>query len=389
MRARVTLSIFAALLAVLATTSSADVPGVTDDRIRIGSCSALEGPASFLGTQTVVGAEAYLAHVNAQGGVHGRTIELVSKDDGYEPKRTIACVNELLKQDEVFALGFFVGTPTGAKAAPMAEAKKVPLVGLFTGAELLRTPVKRYVLNVRASYFDETRVMVDNLVAVGKKKVAVFYQEDAFGHAVLTGVKKALAAHGLEPVALGTYARNTMAIEAGLEAIRPADPDAVVMVGTYAPLARFVRDGRAAGLDALYLNVSFVGTEAFAKEAGEHGEGVIITQVVPPPNRTDLSAVKLYHDCLTQFAPDAEPNFVSLEGFVNAMVLVEALERAGRDLTRDGLVAAIESIQDHDLGIGMPATYAADDHQAFGSVFTTVLRDGEAVVFEDWSTVVQ
>lgn len=378
-------------LAVLILGSNAvhsQVPGVTANEILIGSCSALTGPASFLGTQMTTGAQAYFDEVNASGGVHGRQLRLLKKDDGYEPTRTIRCVNELIKQDKVFALGFFVGTPTGAKAAPMAQNKQVPLIGLFTGAELLRNPVKHWVVNIRASYYDETRAMIDNLVKLGQDRVAVFYQEDAFGKAVLSGVQIALARHGKKPIALGTYKRNTMDTMGGLEAIQDMNPDAIVMVGTYAPLAQFVRDSRARGLNPLFLNVSFVGTEAFAREVGPSGDGVVITQVVPPPNRKDLVAVAEYHDALAKSFPNEEPNFVSLEGYITARIMVEGLRRSGPNPTRALLISSLEGMNGVDVGVGSLTAYSKDFHQAFSEVFPTVLRNGEAVVFDDWSTVI-
>ena len=376
-----------AALAALVGPAWAD-PGVTDTEIVIGSCAALEGPASFLGTQTVLGARAYLNTVNDQGGVHGRKIRLVSRNDGYEPDKAIACVNQLIQEDKVFAMGFFVGTPTGAKVVPMAEAHKVPAVGFFTGAEILRTPVRRNVIHVRASYYDEARAQVDNLVGtLGMSRVAVFYQEDAFGIAVLDGVKLALKRHNLAPVALGTFPRNTMDVAKGLEQIKPANPEAVVMVGTYAPLAEFVKRARGDKWKSVFLTVSFVGTEAFAKAAGKDGDGVIITQVVPPPSRRDLPAVAQYQAALKKYLPEASPNFVSLEGFVNAKVLVEGLKLAGRDLSREKLVTAIEGIRDLDLGIGMKASYSSSRHHAFDLVYVTVLRDGEPTVLADWKLV--
>jgi len=376
-----------AALVALVGPAGAD-PGVTDTEIVIGSCAALEGPASFLGTQTVLGARAYLNTVNDQGGVHGRKIRLVSRNDGYEPDKAIACVNQLIQEDKVFAMGFFVGTPTGAKVVPMAEAHKVPAVGFFTGAEILRTPVRRNVIHVRASYYDEARAQVDNLVgSLGMSRVAVFYQEDAFGIAVLEGVKIALKRHNLAPVALGTFPRNTLDVAKGLEQIKPANPEAVVMVGTYAPLAEFVKRARADKWKSVFLTVSFVGTEAFAKAAGKDGDGVIITQVVPPPSRQDLPTVVQYHAALKKYLPEASPNFVSLEGFVNAKVLVEGLKLAGRDLSRDKLVTAIEGIRDLDLGIGMKASYSSTRHHAFDVVYVTVLRDGEPTVLADWKLV--
>lgn len=364
-------------------------PGVTDTEVLIGSCSALTGAANFLGTQTVLGARAYLNHVNDQGGVHGRRIKVVAHDDRYEPAGAIECFNRLM-QDQVFAAAFFVGTPTAAEHVPKAESAKIPAVGFFTGAQLLHEPFRRYIINVRASYFDEAREQVDNLWNVlGMRKIGVLYQDDAFGKAVLEGVRLALAKHNAAPIALGTFVRGTLDVDRGIELVRAADPEAVVMVGPYAPIAEIVKRGRAAGWNPLYLTVSFVGTEAFIKAAGKAAEGTVITQVIPPYNRTDLPTVALYHKALKQYFPEAQPSFVSLEGFVDAMVLVEGLKRAGRDVTREKLIDAIESIKDFDIGLGpaLKLTYGPRDHKGFDTVYYSVTRGGEAVVFTDWKAL--
>jgi branched-chain amino acid transport system substrate-binding protein len=362
--------------------------GLTATEIVIGSCSALQGPASALGTQTTLGANAYFSMVNDRGGVNGRKLKLVSYDDGYEPEKTIACVNKLIQEDEVFAMGFFVGTPTGAKAAPMAEAHKIPIIGFFSGAELLRTPLRHYVVNVRASYYNEASTMVNNLVDVlGMKKIAVFYQQDAFGNAVLEGVKIALSAKGMTPVALGTFERNTLEVQAGMDKIKPSQPDAVIMVGPYAPIAEFVKRAHAEKWSSQMLTVSFVGTEAFEKAAGENGNGVVITQVVPSPSRTDLPLVKQYGEALKKYSPGAPPSFASLEGFVDAAVIVEGLKRAGKDLTRDKLIDAIEAMHGEDIGIGMKVNYSSTDHQGFDQLYPTVIRGGVAVPFKDWASL--
>ena len=366
-------------------------PGVTQDGILIGSCSALDGPANFLGKQTVLGASAYLHMINDEGGVHGRKIRLLAFDDGYDPDKAPACFRRMIKEG-VFALGFFVGTPTAAKYVPLAEAEKVPVVGLFTGAEMLYEPLKHYVINVRASYYDETREQIDQLWEVrGVRKIAVLYQDDAFGKAVLDGVKLALQKFHADPVALGTFPRNTLNVEAGLKTVLQAAPQAVIVVGPYAPVAEIAKQMHAAGARPLLLTVSFVGTEQFIKQAGPDAEGTIITQVVPPYDRTDLRTIALYRQILDKFYPDTPPSFVSLEGFVDAMVLVEGLKRAGRDLTREKLVAAIESIHNMDVGLGskLVLDYGPKEHKGFNGVYDTVVRGGTTVVFDDWKSLGQ
>jgi len=363
-------------------------PGVTDNEILIGSCSALEGPSHFLGTETVTGAKAYFAMANDAGGVGGRKLKLIAYDDSYDPAKTEACFNRLIEQ-KVFALGFFVGTPTAVKYVPMAESNKIPLVGLFTGAQTLYTPLRHWVVNVRASYFDETREQVDGMWGtLAYKKIGVIYPEDAFGTAVLEGVKAALKAHGAEPVAVGSYQRQTAQVGGAIDTVKAANPDAVVVVGPSNTVAPILKLSHAKGWKPLFLTVSFVGTDELIQEAGPDAEGMVITQVVPPYYMTDFKTVALYRRTLSKYSPSAQPNFVSLEGFVDAMVLVEGLKKAGKDLTREGLIRGIESLHELDLGLGpqLKLNYSSKEHKGFDHVLPTVVRGGRAVPFTDWAT---
>jgi branched-chain amino acid transport system substrate-binding protein len=376
------------LFAASAPLPAQNTPGVTENEILIGSCSALEGPSHFLGTETVTGAKAYFAMINDAGGVDGRKLKLISYDDSYDPAKTEACFNRLMEQ-KVFALGFFVGTPTAVKYIPMAESNKIPVVGLFTGAQTLYAPLRHWVVNVRASYFDETREQIDGMWgALAFKKIGVIYPEDAFGAAVLDGVKAALKPHGAEPVAVGSYQRQTAEVGGAIDTVRAANPDAVVVVGPSNTVAPILKQSHAKGWKPLFLTVSFVGTDELIREAGSDAEGTVITQVVPPYYLTDFKTVALYRRALTKYSPSAQPNFVSLEGFVDGMVLVEGLKRAGKDLTREGLIRGIESIHDLDVGLGtqLKLDYSAKDHKGFDHVLPTVIRGGRAVPFTDWST---
>ena len=382
----------AALLGCIFTVSTPlpaqNTPGVTDKEILIGSCSALEGPSHFLGTETVAGAKAYFAMINDAGGVDGRKLKLLAYDDSYDPTKTEACFNRLLEQ-KVFALGFFVGTPTAVKYIPMAESNKIPLVGLFTGAQTLYVPLRHWVINVRASYFDETREQIDGLWGtLGYKRIGVIYPEDAFGAAVLEGVKAALKAHGAEPIAVASYQRQTAQVGGAIDTVKAANPEAVVVVGPSNTVAPILKQSHARGWKPLFLTVSFVGTDELITEAGTDADGTVITQVVPPYYLTEFKTVALYRRTLTKYLPTAQPNFVSLEGFVDAMVLVEGLKRAGKDLTREGLIRGIESIHDLDLGLGpqLKLDYGPKDHKGFDHVLPTVIRGGRAVPFTDWST---
>jgi len=365
-----------------------NIPGVTDNEILIGSCSALEGPSHFLGTETVTGAKAYFAMINEAGGVDGRKLKLVAYDDSYDPAKTEACFNRLMEQ-KVFALGFFVGTPTAVKYIPMAESNKIPVVGLFTGAQTLYVPLRHWVVNVRASYFDETREQIDGMWGtLGYRKIGVIYPEDAFGAAVLEGVKAALKTHNAEPIAVASYQRQTAQVGGAIDTVRSANPEAVVVVGPSNTVAPILKQSHAKGWKPLFLTVSFVGTDELILEAGPDAEGTVITQVVPPYYLTEFKTVALYRRALTKFFPSAQPNFVSLEGFVDGMVLVEGLKRAGKDATREGLIRGIESIHDHDLGLGpqLKLNYSSKEHKGFDHVIPTVIRGGRAVPFTDWST---
>ncbi len=378
--------LFLLFAAIAAAQSGA--PGVTSDSILLGSCSALDGPARFLGLQMVTGATAYLKQVNSQGGVNGRKVQLLAFDDGYEPAKAESCFRRLMKEN-VFAAGFFVGTPTAAKYVPLAEAEKVPVVGLFTGAQLLYEPLKHNIINVRASYYDETREQVENLWGLGIRKIGVIYQDDAFGTAVLSGLKLALSKHHAVPAAQGTFERNTLDTDKGIMAARAANPEAVLLVGPYAPVAKIIKSAHAMGWHPLFLTVSFVGTEKLIAEAGKEAEGTIITQVLPPYNQTGLPAITLYRKTMKQYYPQEELSFVSLEGFVDAMVVVEGLKRAGKDLTREKFITAIESIHNHDMGLGPKLTlnYGPGRHKGFDHVYTTVVKGGVPMIVNDWKTL--
>ena len=386
---RTALAVLAFMLVNSAFVRADETAGIQKNQILIGSCAALDGPARFLGLETITGATAYLNQVNAEGGIYGRKIQLLAFDDGYEPAKAELCFNRLLKEN-VFAAGFFVGTPTAAKYVPKAEENKLPVVGLFTGAQMLYSPLKHYVVNVRASYADEMREQVENLWnTMGVRKIGIIYQDDAFGATVLEGLQSALRKYHAAPIGMGTFPRNTLEVDKGLAAVRAANPQAVVLVGTYSPVAEIVKRAHHMGWKPLFLTVSFVGTEKFIAEAGKDAEGTVITQVVPPYTRTDFPTVALYRQALSTYYPTEQPSFVSLEGFVDAMVLVEGLKRAGKDLTREKLIRGVESISDKDIGLGprLVLKYGPNRHKGFDQIYTTVVHNGKPEILEDWKTL--
>ena len=351
----------------------AQSPGVTPTTVTVGQSAAFSGPAAQLGIQMRDGMKAYFDATNAKGGVNGRKIELVTLDDQYEPKTAAENTRKLINESRVFALVGYVGTPTSAAALPIFNEAKVPFIGPFTGAELLRTPLNRYIFNVRASYYDETDKIVEQLLTVGMKRYAVFYQNDAYGQAGLAGVERAVKARGGEIVAKSTVERNSVDVARAVGEIRPKSPDAVVMVSAYKSIAAFVRAMKKQGYTGQFHNVSFVGSKALADELGADGHGVVISQVVPFPYSQSIPVVREFSEIAAKARVDV--NFSSVEGFLVAKVFVEGLKRAGKTPTRETLISGLESITDLDLG-GFTVSFSPTSHNASRFVDLTIIGRG-------------
>ncbi|MBL8756469.1 MAG: ABC transporter substrate-binding protein [Planctomycetes bacterium] len=368
-------------LALLFAATLLPAQGVTDTEIVLGQACALKGQAAGLGTGMQTGLQVWFDKVNAQGGVNGRKVRLVSVNDGYEPERCVQAVKMLIEQEKVFAIVGGVGTPTAKVAIPVCTDAKVPFVGAFTGAELLRSPHNRYVVNVRASYFQETEQLAKHLVDQnGMKRVACFYQDDAYGQAGLEGIKRALASRKMELVATGTYKRNTLAIAEGLQAVAAGKPEAVVLVGAYAPCAEMMRQAKKqAGLENTTMcNISFVGTDNLLKAVGSDGENSIISQVVPYPHDGSVAVVADYLADMNKAGKTGEVGFISLEGYMVGRFFTEMAKQCGKELTRDALLATIEKSGDFDLG-GLKLSFGAQDNQGSDSVFLTTIKNGKVV----------
>jgi ABC-type branched-subunit amino acid transport system substrate-binding protein len=366
---------FAAALTVLCSQHAVAENGVTRDAILLGQSVALTGGAAQLGIQMRNGVKAYLDYVNERGGVNGRKLELITLDDGYEPARTVPNTKKLIDEHKVFALIGYVGTPTSVPVVPIFTEAKVPFIGPFTGAESLRTPFNRYIFHVRASYYDETEKIVEQIISNGGGKVAVFYQDDAYGQAGLKGVGIALAKRNMKAAALGTVERNTVKVEDAVKAIAAIQPNAVVMVSVYTSCAEFIRQMKKTGSAAQFYNVSFVGSNALASALGKDGAGVAISQVVPFPWAPSVHAVREYQQ-LSAKAGKEDFNFGALEGFLVAKVFVEGVKRAGKNLTRESFIDAMEKM-DVDVG-GFYVSYSPKSH--LGSKFvdlTSITRDGK------------
>ena len=368
-------SVVTSLLALGLTASVATAEtGVTDSTITFGQSAAFGGPASALGTGMYQGMMAAFQEANANGGVHGRTVEVVKYDDGYEPDRAIANTKKLIEQDQVFSLIGAVGTPTSKATQPISTEAAVPFVGPFTGAGFLRDPKNSNVINVRATYDQETEAWIKYLHEdLGKKNIAILYQDDGFGRVGLSGVNKAMEKRGIKLVAEGKYKRNTTAVKSALLAIRKADPDAIVMVGAYKPLAEFVKLARKLKMDPTFVTISFVGSKALSAELGDKGEGVVISQVVPFPEDASIPLVADYQAALKAYDASLEPGFVSLEGYMVGKLTVAALEKAGKDLTREAFLNAVYGTGSFDLG-GATLNYGQGDNQGMDDVFLTVIQ---------------
>jgi branched-chain amino acid transport system substrate-binding protein len=300
----------------------------------------------------------------------------VSEDDGYDPSRAAAASKKLIEEHKVFALLGYVGTPTGAAHLPVVIQARVPLVGMFTGAEVLRAPMNRYVFHVRASYYDETEKIVEQIVSTGGKKIAVFYQDDSYGQAGLKGTEIAMTKRGLKIAALGTVERNTVKVENAVKTINAAQPDAVVMISAYTSCAEFIRQMKKMGSATTFYNVSFVGSKALSDALGKEGTGVAISQVVPFPWSRAVPVVKEYQQ-LSAKAGNPDFNFSAIEGFLVAKVFVEGLKRTGKDLNRERFIDAMEKMNDVDVG-GFVVSYSPKNHA--GSKFvdlTIIARDGK------------
>ena len=346
--------------------------GVADDRIVLGQSAPFSGSAAQLGLQFNLGAQLHFEAVNAKGGVNGRRIELQRLDDGYEPERCAANTRQFIGQN-VFALFGYVGTATSLAALPLATEAKVPFFAPFTGAQALREPFNRYAVHVRASYFDETAAIVRQVTSVGIRKVAVFHQNDAYGKAGLEGVQRALQAQNLAPVAVGTVERNSTEVAAALKDILAARPEAIVQIGAYKACATFIRLARQQGYVGNFYNVSFVGTQALSDELGAMAKGVVVSQVMPFPY---APVMPLSGDYLAALKDQrgVSPNYSGMEGFVAARVFTEALARAGRNLTREAFLGAVEGLQNLNLG-GFPVDFGPKKHAGSRFVELTLLTE--------------
>ncbi len=332
------------------------------NRIVLGQSAAFSGPAAQLGIQFNAGAQLYFDHLNQQGGVNGQRVEIVKLDDGYEPDRCAENTRQLLSRGCTALFGY-IGTPTSLAALPLATKADTPFIAPFTGAMGLRQPFNRLAFHLRASYNDETELIVRQLTGLGLNNVAVFHQNDSYGKAGLDGVTLALQQRQLKPKATATVERNSVDVAQAVATIVAAKPQAVVQISAYASCAAFVREARKAGFGGTFFNVSFVGTQALADALGKDGAGVAISQVVPNPFSTARPITREFLDAIARGGNKVQPNYSSLEGFLAARLLAEGARRAGGRVGAGTLVSGLEAIGDTSFG-GFSISLSADNHVA-------------------------
>ena len=356
---------------------AAAVEGITPDAIKIGMVNAQSGGQSANGKAMHQGAAAALAEVNAAGGVHGRKIELFLADDGYDPQRTVAESMTLIEKGKVFALLGYLGTSTTNAMLPVLSALNIPLISVRSGAASFRTPLIRQIFNTRVSYDGETEALVAQLVAGGARRIGVVYQFDGLGLAILSGVTKALQRRGMQMAGSGSYQRNSLALNEAVGEMVRARPDAIVVGGVYTAVAAFTSQLKATGVAPQLAVGSYVNTIALIKQMGEDADGMLISQVLPDLNDVLNGAVQSCRHTLLKYA-QVELDYSNFEGCVAARALVAGLEAAGPAPTRDGLIAAMESLKRLDLG-GFTLSFSPTDHQGSSQVYMTQVRGGQAM----------
>ena len=369
----------------IALSSISPVQGITDNEIIFGQSAALTGVAKDLGINMKAGLKAAFEEVNKKGGVHGRQLKLVTKDDGYEPEQSISNVHELIKKEGVFAFVGGVGTPTSKAAVPIVAKNSLLYIGPFTGASFLRSSYLNSVINVRASYFQETKEMVSRLKKDLKiRRIAVLYQNDSYGLDGLNGVKRAVESlKGVKIVSLGTYVRNTTAVKTALLDIKAKRPQAIIIIGSYLPAAVFIKWAEKMKMHStVFLAVSFVGVSSLAKELKRSNARVFVTQVVPYPYHTKNPLQINYQKAMKEIKGREQVGFISLEGYVVGRLVIEALKKAGKSPNRKKFLAAFKQEKNKFNIDGLKLSYGKSDNQGSDQVFITKIRRGKILSVE-------
>ncbi len=384
----------------------------SENHILVGMSAAFKGATGGLGSELYRGSMAYIEQINSQGGINGKKIVIRAYDDGYNPIPAIENTIRLIEKDDVFLLFDYVGTPTVTRVLPVLKNysdKHMYLFFPFTGAQPQRQPpYDAFAFNLRASYHQETEGLVNNFVKIGRKRIAVFYQADAYGRSGWYGVKTTLTNHGLKIIGEATYRRGTKYTESmkqQVDILKKSNPDAIISIGAYAACAGFIRDARDAGLNVPIANVSFVGSEFLInllletgeKEGKDYTFNLINSQVVPSYEDLSLSAVQEYRKLMDRYQPKIPENlletgyvplqysFVSLEGFLNAKLLVEILKRMGKNLEKTRIKEVVEGIKNLDIGIDTLINFSSSKHQGIDKVYFVTYQKKRFIPVTDWN----
>lgn len=357
---------------ILCATQASAIPGEVMGPLILGQSCALSGPAQNLGLEMRSGLLAAFADVNDRGGIHGREVILLSRDDGYEPDKAARNTKSFIYDDQVFALIGAVGTPTAKAVEPIVNESRIPFFGPFTGAEFLRKPFSKYVINVRASYFQEMEKLASYLVEEKNlTRIACFYQNDSYGTAGLEGIERALKKRSMELVSTGSYERNTVAVMGAMRDIYKEKPQAVILVGAYSACAEFIKLSKnKIKDDVTFCNISFVGTESLREALGSYGEGVIVSQVIPSPRDTEIGLTREYTRAMAKYQHDAPISFTSYEGFIVGKLFSQIALSVTNGLTRERFISVMEEVGRFDLN-GLVLNFGKDDHQGLDTIHLT------------------
>jgi ABC-type branched-subunit amino acid transport system substrate-binding protein len=383
--ARVIAAFLAVLYSVLAPGASLSETGVGEQEVLIGTANPTSGPSAFYGIQSKIGVSALVNGINDQGGVYGRKIRVLFEDDKYDAQVAITCFQHWLSHG-VFGITALGGSAIAAKYIPMCMLNKMPAVGFYSGPTFIYEPVKRYVFNARSTLRDETMQAFEHLWKdLGVGKVAIIYQNDSYGADCLEALKLALQKHGAELVAAAAYTRNVNKVEEAVSIVKAANPEAVFIAAVYQPAAEVLKIAHEGGWKPLFVLNSGCSMNALLEQSGQLLEGQVFTDVVPLCNRIDLPLIVKYRADLQKYFPNEKPNVGSLRAYLNAYVFAQGLKRAGKDLTREKFVDALERIHNLDVGLkDMRLNYSSTNHVGFNKVFFVTCKDGEFLAIVDW-----
>lgn len=355
----------------------------SEDVILVGTSSMQSGPAAFYGLSTSKGYQAYLNEINANGGVNGKQIKRIQYDDVYNPDSCAFYTSKLNEEDKVLALVAYVGTPTMNQAIPYIDKTRIPTIGAYTGGEFLYSKLHPSFFTFKPAYSTEAYELTLKLIDYKKfKKIAVFYQDDAYGLSGMKGVNKALREKGLEIAVKGKNLRDSIDVTEAVKEISAAAPECVILLSTIKPNQAFLNEWKKIGLKAEFAVITGGGPDFLKDKLPDMMEGALCSQAVPLYSDLSNPAAKEYNEVLTKYFPETKTDYVGFEGFLNAKFFVEILKKIEGDLSRENLIKTIENIKDLDIGLGSKISFAADNHCGSNKVWMVEIKGGKYSVVQ-------